>query len=130
MQARPVAHLSIPVIQSRTVDIGESVGYGNSWVAHRPTRVATIAAGYADGIIRAQSGKGRVFAGDVPCNILGRVSMDLIGIDITDLDGTPENVELLGVRQNADAVAGFAGTIGYEILTSLGARYARDYIGA
>lgn len=130
MQGRTVTQLSIPVIQTRDVAVGESVGYGNSWIADRPTRVATIAAGYADGIIRAQSGKGQMWAGDVPCNILGRVSMDLIGIDITDLDHTPASVDLLGAHQNADAVAKFAGTIGYEILTSLGARYAREYIGA
>lgn len=128
--ARPVAYLNIPVIQARTVGIGESVGYGNTWVAHKETRVATIAAGYADGIIRAQSGKGQVFVGETPCDILGRVSMDLIGIDISELDHTPESVTFLGLRQTVDTVATYAGTIGYEILTSLGARYQREYLGA
>jgi alanine racemase len=130
VDAQPVAHLNIPVIQSRIVEAGETVGYGNSWTAEKPTRVATIAAGYADGIIRAQSGKGKVYANGVACPILGRVSMDLIGIDITHLDHVPETVELLGKHQTVDQVATAAGTIGYEILTSLGNRYQRKYIGA
>ncbi len=128
--ALAVANLSIPVIQIRDVAPGESVGYGNSWVARHPTRVATIAAGYADGILRAMGPKAYLHAGDVRCKILGRISMDLIGVDVTHLKEAPEALDLLGAKQGIDALADAAGTIGYEILTSLGARYERRYSGA
>ena len=128
VDAHPVASLEIPVIQVRTVEEGESVGYGNTWVAEKPTYVATIAAGYADGIIRAMGPKAYVFAGEQRCKILGRISMDLIAVDVTDVAEVPESVELLGRHQSVDTLADAAGTIGYEILTSLGARYDRQYV--
>lgn len=127
--ARPVVTLSLPVIQTRIVEPGESVGYSATWVAARPTRVATVAAGYADGLLRSLSGRGTLWAGDTPCPILGRVSMDLIAADVTALPELPEALDILGPRQGIDALAEAAGTIGYEILTSLGARYARRYLG-
>lgn len=126
--AQPVAHLSIPVIQTREVLPGETVGYGNTWTAQAPTRVATIAGGYADGILRAIGAEGWLWTGETRCKILGRVSMDLIGVDVSALDGDPEWLELLGPHQGVDQLADWAGTIGYEVLTSLGARYARDYV--
>lgn len=128
-QAQPVVQLDVPVIQVRLVEPGESVGYSATWIAARPTRVATVAAGYADGILRSLSGRGTLWAGDVPCPVLGRVSMDLIGVDISALNDTPEMLNLLGPHQGVDALAEAAGTIGYEILTGLGARYRRKYLG-
>ena len=128
--ARSVVTLTIPVIQTRDVNPGESVGYGNSWVARVPSRIATISAGYADGIIRAMGPKAHVWAGDIRCKIVGRISMDLIGIDVGALSEPPETVELLGPQQTVDTLADAAGTIGYEILTSLGSRYARTYLSA
>ncbi len=125
--ADAVARLSVPVIQTRDVQNGETVGYGNSWTAERDSRIATIAAGYADGLIRAMSGTAQVFAGDTICPVVGRVSMDLITVDVTDLDQVPRTLDLLGPEQTVDQLAATAGTIGYEILTSLGARYARRY---
>jgi len=119
--------LSIPVIQCRDVATGESVGYGATWVASRPSRIATVQAGYADGLIRAMSNKALLYAGHTPCPLAGRVSMDLLTVDITDLDADPETLEILGPYQNVDALAEAAGTIGYEILTALGARYRRRY---
>lgn len=130
VDAHPVVTLNIPVIQTREVEPGETVGYGNAWVARQTTRVATIAAGYADGIIRAMGPNAHVYAGDTRCKILGRISMDLIAVDVTALTDTPDTVELLGRHQSVDALADAAGTIGYEILTSLGARYQRRYTGA
>jgi len=127
--ARPVATLALPVIQTRTVEPGESVGYSATWVAERPTRVATVAAGYADGLLRSLSGRGTLWAGDTPCPILGRVSMDLIAADVTALPEPPEALDILGPHQGIDRLAEAAGTIGYEILTGLGARYARRYPG-
>ena len=129
VDARPVVDLSIPVIQVRDVNPGESVGYGNSWVARVPGRIATISAGYADGIIRAMGPKAYVWANETRCKIIGRISMDLIAIDVGALSDVPDTVELLGQHQSVDTLADAAGTIGYEILTALGDRYARRYIG-
>ena len=126
---RDVIRLSIPVIQVRDVAPGETVGYSNTFTADRPLRVATLAAGYADGISRALSSKATLWAGDVPCPLLGRVSMDLLTVDVTALGHDPDYLELIGPHQNADALADIIGTIGYEVLTSLGPRYARVTTG-
>ncbi|WP_299350144.1 alanine racemase [uncultured Shimia sp.] len=127
VDATPVAQLDLPVIQIRDVEPGESVGYSNTWLAERPSRVATIAAGYADGILRAMGENAVLHAQDDPCKVIGRISMDMIGVDVTDLDEEPTSLQLLGTHQSVDTVAEAAGTIGYEILTSLGARYGRRY---
>ena len=128
-EARAVVTLSLPVIQVRDVEAGEPVGYNCTWIADRPSRIATVAAGYADGLIRSLSGQTRLYAGDTPCPVVGRVSMDLITCDITDLSGdAPDALDILCPSQGVDALAADAGTIGYEILTSLGARYRRRYL--
>lgn len=129
--AEPVVTLSIPVIQTRTVKTGESVGYGAHWVAERHAVIATLAAGYADGILRATGENPPVlYAGDTPCPLVGRVSMDLLTVDVTALETVPDSLELMNRHQTVDDLANAAGTIGYEILTSLGARYKRRYSGA
>ncbi|KAJ55515.1 alanine racemase [Actibacterium mucosum KCTC 23349] len=127
--ARPVAHISLPVIQSRVVEPGESVGYGASWVAEEQATIATVAGGYADGLLRSMSGKGALYHEGTACPIRGRVSMDMIAVDITHLGVEPRSLDILCAEQGVDALAGFAGTIGYEILTSLGARYRRQLLG-
>lgn len=128
--ALPVVQLDLPVIQIRDLDVGETVGYGNAWSAQRPSRIATVAAGYADGLHRALGNGGiSVFAGDTPCPVAGRVSMDLITVDITDLPDSPSHLTILNEQQTVDMLADAGGTIGYEILTSLGSRYARSYTG-
>jgi len=126
-EARQVVSLDLPVIQIRDLAAGETVGYGGTWTATRPSRIATLAAGYADGLIRLMGASAQVFAGDVACPLAGRVSMDLIGADVTDLRDDPAHLSILGPNQGVDALARAAGTIGYEILTSLGPRYARMY---
>jgi alanine racemase len=126
--ALPVATLDLPVVQIRDLEVGETVGYGNAWTAPYPARIATVAAGYADGLIRAMGGKTQVFADDIPCPIVGRVSMDLITVDITGLEPDPDMLSILGEHQDVDELAEAAGTIGYEILTSLGARHKREYV--
>ena len=126
----PVARLDLPVIQVRELQAGESVGYGNSWVARDRTVIATVAAGYADGIHRIMGPKTSLYAGDIACPIRGRISMDLIGVDITHLTEEPQGLTLLGPQQVIDVVADNAGTIGYEVLTSLGGRMTRRYRGA
>ncbi|KAF0676814.1 alanine racemase [Profundibacterium mesophilum] len=129
-EARPVVRLSLPVIQCRDLVEGESVGYGNSWTAEGPVRLATVSGGYGDGLLRALSNEAMLFSGEVPCPLVGRVSMDLITVDVTHLDRDPEHLDILCPSQSVDELATGAGTIGYEILTSLGnGRYRRSYEG-
>ena len=90
--------LDIPVIQCRDLDPGETVGYGNTFTATRPTRIATIAAGYADGILRIMGPHTHLFAAGTACPVAGRISMDLIGVDITDLGQDPDHLQILGAR--------------------------------
>ena len=128
--AMPVVQLDLPVIQTRDVAPGESVGYGNSWVAQVPSRIATVAAGYADGLHRAlMTGGIDLFAGEARCPVVGRISMDLITVDVTALPETPASLSILNEVQTVDTLASAAGTIGYEMLTSMGHRYARTYQG-
>lgn len=126
--AKPVVTVDLPVVQVRDVAVGEPVGYGNSWTARRPSRIATVAAGYADGLHRAIGGGIDAFAGDQPCPVVGRISMDLITIDVTDLPFNPESLRILNGHQTVDDLAEAAGTIGYEVLTSLGSRFSRGYV--
>ena len=129
-EAAPVARLDLPVIQVRELQAGETVGYGNTWEATERTLIATVAAGYADGIHRIMGPKTSLYAGDVPCPIRGRISMDLIGVDITHLEkDPPQGLTLLGPQQTVDVIADNAQTIGYEVLTSLGGRMSRRYKG-
>lgn len=128
VDARPVVTLDLPVIQVRDVPEGGAVGYGCSWIAQRPSQIATVSAGYADGLIRAMGNGASVTHAGYKLPVVGRVSMDLITVDVSDLAQMPEHLQLIGDQQSIDTVASFAGTIGYEILTSLGARYDRVYI--
>jgi alanine racemase len=110
---------------------GDTVGYGREWTATEPTLVATIAAGYADGIHRAQGNRGSVVAAGIRCPILGRVSMDQISADVSATDGlnVGDPVTIVGGRPGAflgaDEVAAAGGTISYEVLTSISARVPR-----
>lgn len=127
--AQPVVRLSLPVIQIRDIARGESVGYGCSWEAEGPSRIATLSAGYADGLSRVLSNHAMLFHGETPCPIAGRVSMDLITVDITHLPDSPASLDILGPGQSVDDLATLSGTIGYEVLTSLGRRFVRRYVG-
>ncbi len=126
--AARVVGLSLPVVQVRDLTPGEAVGYGCTWVAEAPARIATVSGGYADGLHRALSHRAVLWAGEVPCPVAGRVSMDLIGVDVTHLAEEPRSLDILGPHQSVDDLAAAAETIGYEILTSLGHRYARRYV--
>jgi alanine racemase len=125
----PVIRLLARILQVREALPGETVGYGATHAIERPTRIATVAAGYADGLLRSLSGRGRALAGGTIVPIVGRVSMDLITLDVTAADPAATEpgglVELIGPAHTVDDLAAEAGTIGYEILTSLGARYHR-----
>jgi alanine racemase len=126
-----VVRLDIRVIQTRTVPAGTTVGYGGAHVTTRETRIATLAAGYADGLPRSLSNSGAAWFDGKRLPILGRVSMDSLMVDITALpDGalSPGTlVELIGPHQTLEMIAADAGTISYEILTRLGQRYHRHY---
>lgn len=128
---RNVVRLSAPILQIHDVSPGESVGYSGIWRAARPSRVATIGVGYADGYHRALSNKATAYFDDTPVPLVGRVSMDLTTFDVTDVNAKPgDMLTLLGPRHDADALAAQAGTSGYEILTSLRGRFMRRYTGA
>lgn len=129
---RQVLRLTVPILQIRAVPEGVTVGYGATWTARRPTRIATIAAGYADGYLRSLSSRGIGILAGRPVPLVGRVSMDLITLDVTDAPeaAVGDRVEMIGPQQTPDAVAHLAGTIGYEVLTALGSRYRRRYLPA
>jgi alanine racemase len=128
----PVFTLSGQILQLRDIPAGQTVGYGGTWLATRPSRIATIGIGYADGLPRALEGKlqGRYQGQEFP--MVGRVSMDLTTFDVTGIRGVKPGrwIEIIRPGQDADQVAGMAGTIGYELLTSLGRRFRRDYTPA
>ena len=135
---QPVVDLKARIIQVRNVERGDTVGYGGTWTARRPTRLAIVATGYADGYFRAASANDGTRGAEVVvagkrCPIAGRVSMDLIAVDITDLPPNAARrghlVTLIGEGITVDELAHHFGTIGYEVLTSLGRRYARVYKG-
>lgn len=127
----PVVRLDVAVVQTRTVPAGTRVGYSGTHATAGETRLATIAAGYADGLLRSLSGRGAVYCDGVRLPIVGRVSMDSITIDISALPADRltlgSRVEVLGPNQTLEDIASDAGTISYEILTSLGHRYRRRY---
>lgn len=128
----PAVRLMARVIQTREIGAGDAVGYGASWTAEGPRRIATVAVGYADGYLRCLGNRATAFAGATPLPLVGVVSMDTATFDVTGAPEVREGgwIELLGPNQSLDALAAEAGTIGYEILTSLGGRYARVYADA
>ena len=127
----PVATLEAPILQVRAVAEGETVGYGAAFTAGRACRIAIVAAGYADGVLRSSAGQGRAWLAGGYRKILGRVSMDLMAIDVTGCeDARPGTlVELLGANVRLDEAAAAAGTVSYEVLTRLGHRAERVYVG-
>ena len=131
---QPVVKLEARILQVRDLAPGESVGYGATWAGRQPGRVAIIGAGYADGYLRAGSSSDDfdsaiALVNGEPCAVAGRISMDLTAIDISTLPPSAVSrgdwIELIGKRLTVDEVGRRAGTIGYEVLTSLGPRYHR-----
>jgi len=136
---RPAIELKARILQVRSVSRGETVGYGATWTAGRPSRIAVVGIGYADGFSRsAGASKGKPAASMVisgrRCPVVGRVSMDLVAVDVTDLgEGTVRRGDfatVIGKEISVDELAAAMGTIAYEVLTSLGRRYHRVYLGA
>ena len=133
-----VAILEGSVMQLRNVAAGDTVGYSATWQAKQPGRIAILGAGYKDGVprslsSRAQDGPAQVFINGRRCPIIGRVSMDMMAIDVSALpEGSVARgtrAEIIGRNIAIDEAAGWAGTISYELLTRLGSRYARLYTG-
>jgi alanine racemase len=134
----PVVELKARIVQTRHIERGETVGYGGTWTARRLTKLAIVSAGYADGYFRAASATdgtrgAEVVVAGARCPIAGRISMDLVAVDITDLPPNAARrghlVTLIGDGITVDELAHHFGTIGYEVLTSIGPRYARIYKG-
>lgn len=123
-----VLTLSLPIIQTREIAAGQPVGYSCTWVAEQPSVIATLAAGYADGLLRGLSNSAVLWDNQTPCPLVGRVSMDMITADITHLPEIPRYLDILGPMQSVDDLADACGTISYELLTLLGARYSRRYV--
>ena len=132
-EIQSVVSLNAEILQIHDVKSGEAAGYNETYRFDKNARVAVIDIGYADGIFRSLSSSGNVYWNDIACPIRGRISMDLT---IIDLCNVPQNqmpevgdmIEVIGPNQTADDLARDAGTIGYEILTSLSRRYERKYI--
>jgi len=129
----PVIDLKGRIIQLRDAAAGDTIGYGATYRVEQPTRIATVPVGYADGYLRSLSNNACGYIGGAKVPLVGRVSMDLITFDVS---GVPEHdcrpgawIELIGANNSVDDAAAAAGTIGYEILTSLGNRYHRVYSG-
>ena len=130
---RTTVRLLARILQVRDVDRLQTVGYGATHQVRCKSKIATISVGYADGYLRSLSNRGAVGVAGRTAPVVGRVSMDMTTIDITDCP--PEQaqvgawVEVVGPQRTPDAVASDAGTIGYEVLTNLGRRHARIYVG-
>lgn len=125
---QPVAYLKTRILQTRRAQKGESTGYGATHSFDQDTMLATVSLGYADGFLRSGSDRALLYWQGQACPVVGRISMDLVTVDISDVNQPPQAgdwLEVLGGHQSVDDLA--TGTIGYEILTSLGARYTRHY---
>lgn len=127
-----VVYLTLPIIQIKTLNKGETVGYGADFRADSVKRIALVFGGYADGLFRLLGNKGKGFLGTYSVPMVGRVSMDAIAFDVSHI---PESVlcsegsiEILGDHQSVDDLAVQADTIAYEVLTNLGSRYQRQYL--
>jgi hypothetical protein len=129
---RPVVRLETRVLQIRAAKAGETVGYGASATLSRDSLLAVVGLGYADGFLRSGSGRASLYWNGKACPALGRVSMDLTAVDITDAGSDGPKVgswlEVLGESQSVDALAAAQGTISYEVLTSLGPRCRKAYL--
>lgn len=129
-----VVRLQARILQVRLVDSPQSVGYGASYQVSQPTRIATVAIGYADGYLRSLGNEGTAYIEGHEVPVVGRVSMDLTTLDVTELPTHLAEpgilVDMIGVENPVDDVADKACTIGYEILTRFGPRPKRVYLSA
>jgi alanine racemase len=129
---RPVVTLEAPILQLLEVKVGDTVGYGATFTAQRPSRIAIISVGYADGVPRHLSGTGQAVVAGRRVPYAGRVSMDMLALDVTDVPPAHLSgdavAQIIGPDMTVDEVAAAAGTIAYELLTGLGPRLARTWL--
>ena len=127
-----VVTLQVRILQTRRIDAFQTVGYGGAWRSARPSRVATIALGYADGYFRNLVNRTHVHLAGHTVPVIGRISMDLVTVDVTDvpeeLSQPGMTVEALGPHLTPDDLAEHGRTNAYEVMTALGRRYHRDYV--
>lgn len=130
----PVVRLKAKILQVRRVDAASPVGYGATYTARDGAKLATVSIGYADGLLRSLGNRGHGFIDGLRVPVAGIVSMDMTTFDVSDVPesslGPEACIEIIGSHQTVDGVANDAGTIPYEILTSLGHRYMRQYLTA
>ena len=128
---RQVVGVKAKILQVREIDAGRTVGYGAVWTADRPSRIAVLGVGYADGILRGAGNRASVFIGTEAAPVIGRISMDLITVDVSAVPAPLAQpgclVDLLGPHYGADDLARDSGTIGYEVLTRISRRLPRLY---
>ena len=131
LDLRPVMRVVTSVARVADVPAGARVGYGGTWTAPKPSRIATLAIGYGDGYLRASSNRGHALIRGVRCPLVGRVSMDLTGVDVTALPECERGDEavMVGEGLRAEEVGRNAGTIAYEVLSSIAPRVPRVYLG-
>lgn len=125
-----VVRLSAPILQIRTLDSAQSIGYGATVERPAGSRIATVAIGYADGIFRCLSNQLSGYVGDIQVPLVGRVTMDMLSFDVSAVpEGQmSDRIVLIDDRQDVDAIASLANTIGYEVFTRLGRRVRREYV--
>jgi alanine racemase len=136
-ELRAAMRVRSEIVDARTIEVGESVGYGSLFRASRTSRIATIPMGYADGLSRQLSNRGHVLVRGRRAPVVGAVSMDMSMIDVTDIPGTVcgDEVVVLGAQEGvlgkdaitADEVAAHGGTIAWEVMTSISRRVPRFY---
>lgn len=128
---QPCMQLQVPILQTRIVEQDGTVGYAATYQTKKGQHLATVALGYADGFSRILSNKGNLFYKGQALPVLGRVSMDVITVDLTAIQGAKpivgDRLEVFGPNQTPDDLAADIGTIGYEVLTALGQRFERVY---
>lgn len=123
-----VINIELPVIQTHSLKPGEGIGYGLTYICKEKKRVATLAGGYADGLTINFSNVGFLYYDKIPCPILGKVSMDLVTVDISHLNQVPDKLTFVGPNQSINDLSEIAKTISHEILINLGNRFSRHYV--
>lgn len=130
LKLTPALTLTAPILSVFEAGEGETIGYGGSFTVKRPMTLATVALGYADGYLRSASNFGFGMRGGVPCPVMGRVSMDLTTVDVSDLEERPQpgdRIEFIGPKAGLEIQAEAAGTIGYELTSRLGGRISKTW---
>ena len=123
-----VVNIELPVLQTHYVNVGDGIGYGLTYYSKEKKKIATLAGGYADGLTRNFSNIGYLYHKKIPCPILGRISMDLVTVDITHLKEDPEKLTFIGTEQTINDLSEISNNISHEILINIGNRYTKKYL--